>query len=350
MTPLRGRAPGSDGTGGPAAAEPPATGRPYRLVEVCPPDRRPLRVLIHHGACDAYVRVLSERLPLRDLTGGALEAEPLETVDVLLTWKPPASVLARLAGLRWIQTTSAGIDQILDFYRAHPDLIVTTTKGLQADSTASLALALMLSCFWRLPRLLERQQRAVWEKPAVGVLSAQTCAVVGLGHVGRRIAAHAAQLGMTVLGMRRGEEPVEGVARLYAEDRLRELLHAADYVVLALPLTHRTRRMFGDAEFAAMKRSAYLINVARGGIVDEDALLRALRAGLIAGAAIDVFEEEPLPPTHPLWRAPNVVLTPHIGGDRADYVEGAAAIFVENARAFPDRDRMRGIASPTLGY
>jgi phosphoglycerate dehydrogenase-like enzyme len=328
----------------------PALGGSYRLLDLRPPGRAPIRVLVYHPLCQAYVRALSARLPLRDVTGPALEAEPLDTICALLTWKPPRALLDRLTHLRWIQTTSAGIDQILEFYRSHPDLVVTTTKGLQAESVSSLAITMLLAFFWGLPQLLDRQRRAVWEKHPVGVLSTQTCGVLGLGHVGRAVTAHARHLGMTVLAMRRTPMPVEGVARVVAETGLHEVLGAADYVVLALPLTEQTRGMFSEAEFRAMKRSAYLINVARGGIVDEAALVRALHAGEIAGAALDVFEDEPLPPGHPLWRAPNVILTPHMGGDRADYVEGAAAIFAENASLYPARDRMRGVASDVLGY
>ena len=326
------------------------TVQPYRLVQLRPPSRTSLRVLISHPLCDEYARALAARMPLEDLTGPDPDREPLETVDVLLTWKPPRELLARLSNLRWIQTTSAGIDQLLDFLRGRPDVLVTTTKGLQAENVASLAAAMMLSLFWGVPRLYESQRAAVWRKHPVGLLSGQTCAVLGLGHVGMCVVSHAQHFGMRVIGVRRQPATSAEMDRVAGPEELPEVLGEADYVVVALPLTDRTRGLIGGPAFRAMKRSAYLINVARGGVVDEAALEAALRAGDVAGAAMDVFAEEPLPSSHPLWRTPNLIVTPHIGGDRADYVEQAGAIFARNLAAFPDGTRMRGVASNVHGY
>jgi D-2-hydroxyacid dehydrogenase (NADP+) len=326
------------------------TAPPYRLVQVRPPSASPLRVLIWHPLCHEYARDLAGRLPLEDLTAADLDREPLDTVDVLMTWKPQRDVLARLSKLRWVQTTSAGIDQLLAFLQHRPEVLVTTTKGLQAENVANLAAAMVLSLFWGLPRLHERQRAAVWQKHPVALLSGLTCAVLGLGHIGRRVASHARHFGMHAIGVRRQAEPFGDVDRVVGPEGLAEVLGQADYVVVTLPLTDRTRRLLGAPQFRTMKRSAYLVNVARGGIVDEDALAAALRTGEIAGAAMDVFEEEPLPAGHPLWRAPNLIITPHIGGDRTDYVEQACAIFAGNLAAFPDRARMRGVASTVDGY
>jgi phosphoglycerate dehydrogenase-like enzyme len=290
-------------------------------------------------------------MPVEDRTGSALEAEPLDRVDVLVGWKFAPSLLPALRSLRWIQNTSAGIDHLLDYWREHPDLVVTTTKGLHAEPVSSAALLMMLACHWKLPLRLQRQREHVWHSEVMPrVMSAATCAVIGLGAIGRRIAAHATELGMTVLGMSRHLAPVPSVQRLFAPEALHAMLAEADFVILALPLTERTRGMFGAAEFAAMRPSAYFINVARGGIVDEAALLHALRSGHIAGAAFDVFSEEPLPADHPLWDAPNLIVTPHMAGDRSDYVEGAAAIFAHNIEVFPDTARMRGLASRVEAY
>jgi phosphoglycerate dehydrogenase-like enzyme len=328
-----------------------ATLRDYRLLDVRPKDRAPLRVLIYHPRCDEYAQVLGEHLAADDVTPASLASETLATVDILLAWKCPASILSSLTRLRWVQVTSTGIDQILDHYRNHPDLIVTTTKGFQVETVSSLAFLMMLALHWRLPALLEQQQRQVWSplamRPTIG---RSTCAIIGAGRLGRGIAAHAKQLGMTVIGMKRRAEPVPGIDRVYGEDGLHHVVAVGDFVVLALPLTEKTRNMFGHAEFQRMKRSAYLINVARGGIVNENALIDALARSTIAGAAIDVAEEEPLSPAHPLWTAPNLVVTPHIGADRADYVEGVATIFIENLCVFPDVTRMAGLASAADGY
>jgi D-2-hydroxyacid dehydrogenase (NADP+) len=319
-------------------------------VQLHPASGATLRVLICHPLSGEYVRNLAGRMPLEDLTAGDLDREPLDRVDVLLTWKPPRDVLTRLSNVRWIQTTSAGIDPLLEFLRSRPEVLVTTTKGLQAENVAALAAAMILSLFWGLPRLYKHQHEAAWQKHPVGLLSRQTCAVLGLGNVGRRVASHARQFGMRVIGVRREPAPSGGVDRVAALEELPGVLAEADYVVVALPLTDRTRGLLGRPEFSAMKRSAYLVNVARGGIVDEETLAAALHAGTIAGAAMDVFAEEPLPPGHPLWHAPNLIITPHIGGDRDDYVEQACAIFAANVEVFPDRTRMRSVASQIHGY
>jgi len=309
------------------------------------------RVLIYHAQCEAYVRLLSSRLSVRDVTGIRLDEEPLDTVDVLLTWTCPDGVLARLTGLKWIQTTSAGMDNVLDFCRSQPQLVVTTTKGLQAEPVAGFVMLMILALHWRLPAFLAYQRERRWmpEYSPAGI-SQSTCAILGLGHIGQRVAGHAKHLGMSVLGMRRRAVPAANVDAVYPHERLHEMLGLADFVVLALPLTESTRAMFKTTEFKAMKRSAYLVNVARGGIVDQQALADALRAGDIAGAALDVFHEEPLPAGHALWTAPNIIITPHLAGNRADYLDGAAAIFAHNLRVFPDRRRMRGLADIGVGY
>jgi len=322
----------------------------YRIVDLHLAGRSKLRLLIYHPLCQDYVRTLSSQVNLKDITGQSLEMEALDKVDVLLTWRCPESVLAALRNLKWVQTTSAGINQLLDYFRRRPDLIVTTTKGLQAEGVSSMALLMMLAFHWKLPALLERQKKHTWEKHHMEVISKSTCAVVGLGNIGRMVAAHAKHLGMRVVGLKRQKEPVENVDQICTQEQLHEMLGIADFVVLSLPLTEETRGMFGGAEFKAMKQSAYLIQVARGGIVDERALLSALNSGKIAGAAIDVFEEEPLPADNSLWDAPNIIITPHLAGVRGDYVEGASAALLHNLRVFPNKSLMKGLADAKKGY
>ena len=158
----------------------------------------------------------------------------------------------------------------------------------------------------------------------------QVVGVVGLGTIGREIARLANSIGMRVIGTRNNPEPVPHVEKVYGADELRSVLSEADFVVLIAALTPETRGMIGKAELAAMKQDAYLINVARGAIVVEADLIEALQNGTIAGAALDVFETEPLPPESPLWKMENVIITPHIAGARPDYLHAVSEIFSKN--------------------
>ena len=322
----------------------------YRLIEIQRQDKPALRMLIYHQHCRQFVESLARQFHIIDLTGSSLLQEDLASVEVLLTWKCPDEILDRLSSLRWIQTTSVGIDQILLFLRQHPGLIISTTKGMGAELVSNYVLTMMLACHWDLLGLYRRQQAHIWELRPVSRPSEKTCAVIGLGHIGRRVAEHAHHLGMQVLGTRRTPGPVPHVDRIFPLDKLDEMLAQADFVALTVALTEKTRGLIGHAQFEAMKPTAFLIQAARGGVVDEDALLLALREGQIAGAAVDVFEQEPLSEDHPLWEAPNIWIGPHHAGAVAEYASAVSEVLVHNVDAYPDLDRMLGVADTTLGY
>jgi len=322
----------------------------YRLLDLRLPSGGDLRLLIYHPYWATFLRALAGRIPFEDITGESFDSEGHDQVDALLTWKCPASVLESLTDLQWIQTTSAGIDQLLHHLAGRPEVLVSTAKGIAPEPIASYVLLMMLAFWWDLPGILERQREHVWKLCPIRLISEATCAVVGLGNVGQMVAQRAKGLGMTVIGTKRRSEPVEHVDRLFAPEQIPEMLALADFAVLTVPLTEETRGMFGAAEFRAMKPTAYLVQVSRGGVVDEEALLRALQGGQIAGAAVDVFEEEPLPADHPLWDAPNIIITAHQAAEREDYIEAVAEVLLENLRCYPDRGRMQGIADPERGY
>lgn len=322
----------------------------YRLVELRPDGRPAVRLLIYRTDGDKYIRLISRHVSLEDLTGDSLQEEALDEVDALLIWKCPYTVLNSLTNLKWIQTTSAGIDQILDYLRERPETIVTTTKGMSTELISNYVLMTMLAFQWRLPTLLQRQQDHLWELVPTQPLSGLTCALVGVGNIGGRIAQCVQELGMTVLGCKLRPQQVDHVDRMFEPDQLGEMLQLADFVVLTLPLTKETRGLIGATEFEMMKPGAYLIQVSRGGIVDEKALLNALESKQIAGAAVDVVEQEPLPHDHPLWDAPNVIVTPHVSGERVDHSDAVTQIFIHNLMAYPDVMRMQGLADTRLGY
>jgi len=322
----------------------------YCLLEMQLPSGRDLRLLIYHAHWPAFLRLLTGKIPFEDITANSFDREDHDQIDALVTWKCADFVLDSLTNLQWIQTTSAGIDQLMDQIRGRPEILVSTAKGIAPEPIASYVLLMMLAFQWDLPGILERQRQHLWKLCPIRLVSDTTCAVVGLGNVGRMVAQRAKELGMTVIGSRRRSEPVEHIDCLYSPEQLLGMLAMADFVVLTVPLTEETRRMIGAAEFEAMKPTARLIQVSRGGVLDEEALLHALQDGQIAGAAMDVFEEEPLPAEHPLWDEPHLIITAHQAAERGDYIEQVAEILLRNLKCYPDPGLMQGIANPERGY
>ncbi len=274
--------------------------------------------------------------------------------------------------LRWIQLHSAGLDHVIKapIIRAE-DVTVTTASGIHATVMAEFCLGMMLALAYQLPHMLRLQARAEWpEKPhalfAPRELRGQTLGIVGYGSVGRELARLANAVGMRILATKRdvmhpeadpneytedglGDPQGELPARLYPSEALASMAAECDFLVVTVPLTDATRHLVGETVLAAMKKTAFLVNVARGRVVDEAALVSALAAGRIAGAALDVFAEEPLPAASPLWNLDNVILSPHVSGNMYRYHEKAAALFAENLRRYLDNrpllnrfDRQRG--------
>lgn len=273
--------------------------------------------------------------------------------------------------LRWIQFHSAGLDGVMDepIVKAE-DVEVTSTSGIHASHMAEFCLAMMLAFEYKIPTMLDFQSRAEWPKDRSSIftwrgLRGQTLGIVGYGSIGRELARLADSLGMVVLAAKRnlmqladeneytesglGDPQADIPTRIYPTEALASMVKLCDYVVLTTPLTPSTRHMINEDVLKAMKPSAVLINVGRGGTVDEAALISALAAKTIAGAGLDVFEEEPLPPTSPLWNLDNVIIAPHVAGNSLRYYEKAAALFAENLQRYIENrpllnrlDRQRG--------
>jgi phosphoglycerate dehydrogenase-like enzyme len=318
------------------------------------------------AAVDPRVRVSLAPPELRRWLRGELAEEPglvaeverqaqhyLEPAEVLVGWlQLPRPARARAARLRWIQSLSAGIE------RADPELyrgvVVTNASGVAAPAMAEYVIAVMLMFAKAFPRMLRNQLAHRWDRRLEAFeLSGKTCGIVGMGAIGGEVARRAKALEMRVLGLRRSTvpRPTDRYAdALLTSAELPRLLAESDYVVLAAPLTPETRHLIGSAELRQMKRTAVLINVGRGALVDEGALVTALREGTIRGAGLDVFETEPLPPESPLWEMENVVVTPHFsaGGDR--YAERAADLVCDNLRRYLAGEPLRNVVDLERGY
>lgn len=239
--------------------------------------------------------------------------------------------LAKAERLRWLHVFSAGVDHPWFQQLLARGIRITTSSGASAVPIAHTVVLYLLALSRDLRRWTQAQQRAAWEPHDVVDLQGQTLAVVGMGPIGREVARLGAALRMRVLGMTRspkGDEPCE----TWPLSRLFELLPAVDWLVLALPLTEETRSLLSAEAIGRIKPGACVLNVGRGEVVDEPALVKALESGALGGAGLDVFAVEPLPPESPLWRLPNVIVTPHSSGTTPANEPRATSIFLENLR------------------
>jgi D-2-hydroxyacid dehydrogenase (NADP+) len=266
---------------------------------------------------------------------------------------PPVARLPEAKGLRWIQLTSAGVPQDLCPVATQQGVTVTNLAGLYGPSIAEHALGLMLMLARNFHVVLRNQQQRHWDRTVahgMSDLQGKTLAVVGLGHIGRSIARLARCFGMRAVGCRRTDLPVVEVDRQYPSGELHAMLGQADYLAVALPLTRRTEGLLGPAEFAAMKRGAVYINISRGGVAREPALLEALRSGQVSAAGLDVFATEPLPPEHPLWTMPNVIVSPHYTGETINTSSRPAERFARNLHAWTFGQKLEGLVDLEWGY
>jgi phosphoglycerate dehydrogenase-like enzyme/glyoxylase-like metal-dependent hydrolase (beta-lactamase superfamily II) len=292
-----------------------------------------------------------EFVPVKTAKEAAREASD---ADAVLGFSTPDIVKAGGNRLRWIQSGHAGIEKELSAELAKSDIVFTNTARIHGPTSADQAFALLLSLTRGLREVLPGETAdAVWRKPKgpPQELHDKTMLVIGLGGIGTQIARRAHSFGMRVIATdAKDMERPDFVFRLAKPDQLMELLPKADVIVVACPLTDETRGLIGEKQFEAMKKTAYLINVARGPIVKTDDLAAALKNGRIAGAGLDVTEPEPLPDGHPLWKTANCVISPHIGGQSPEAKERQWRLWRENVRRFVAGEKLLCVVDKTKGY
>ena len=249
----------------------------------------------------------------------------------------------RIEGLRWLHTFSAGVDSPAFQMIIDRGGLLTNSSGASAPSIAQYVLAMMLYRTKRIDEWREQQLRHEWTQLSPGELTGQTIGIIGTGAIGGEVARLAKAFGMTTVGMRRSEKRTPNIDEQVTPRRLPHLLKLSDFVVLACPLTKETTELIGERELRAMKATATLINVARGLVVHEGALIRALQDGWIAGACLDVFTFEPLPESSPLWDMPNVIVTPHNSGPSPLNMGRAMAIFLDNLERLANGRKLRNL-------
>jgi len=285
------------------------------------------------------------------------EASVLEQAEVLLLGAVPASVLdhlvARAPRLRWIHSASAGVDRVTTSAVRERGLTVTNARGVFSKPIAEYVVMMALAIARRLPQLLELQRERTWQPLRGRELSELTIGIVGYGDIGKEVARLLEPFGCRVIATRRHPDrgPGEGSrVEMYGLDQLNEVLRQSDIVVVAAPLTDETAGLIGAEQLGEMRETAWLINIARGRLIDELALRRALESGWIGGAVLDVFSEEPLSPESPLYRTPNLIITPHTSWASNRVAERTVDLFVENLK----RDRagapLRNVVDLEAGY
>jgi phosphoglycerate dehydrogenase-like enzyme len=276
-----------------------------------------------------------------DLVDHHSKVDPyIGSADILLTFGAHMAdhVLEKGKKLRWIQALGTGVDGIVDRPPFRDGVLVTNMHGLHGDSVPEAAIMLMLALARDLPRAMRNRNARKWERYPSQLLKGKTVGIFGVGAIAKSLAPKCKSFGMKVIGITSAVRGVEGFDRMVRRDDLESAVGELDFLVLLTPYTPETHGIVGEKVLAAMKPGAFLVNLARGGIVEEDALVRALREKRLAGAALDVFATEPLPQDHPLWSMDNVIVTPHLGGFHDQYAEQALPTVIENLRKFLSGD------------
>ncbi len=278
--------------------------------------------------------------------------------EIFISWTLKPEQFSRAEKLRWIHSPAAGVTQLLFAAVVESDVIVTNSTTVHSIPVAEQTIALLFALARRLRNAFDDQaarrwgQKESWNPQRIPTeLNGRTLGLLGLGAIGREVATRAKALGMLVEAVKRDpSRGVELVDRVYSPQQLQALLERCDYLVLAIPGNAETRHIIGAAELARMKPTAALVNVARGTLVDTDALVRALETGQLAGAGLDVTDPEPLPPEHPLWGLPNVLITPHLAGATDRYWQRQADMVSANLRRYLAGEPLLNRVDKKRGY
>jgi len=308
----------------------------------------------------AQVRRIAQALPDDTVIDARSPEERLAAfaeADVIISARMSADEVAAAKNLKWVQSTAVGVEWLKALMESGRDVLITNVRGVHSDTIAEHAIALVLALRRRLHVAAARQATRTWSQTELQEvrnppLSESRLVVVGLGAIGSRVAVLARGLGMRVTGVRRRpDQPVpDAVEQVTGPEGLKAALASADAVVLAAPKTAETRAMIGAEELAVMRPSAVLVNAARGRLIDDAALVDALERGVIAGAGLDAFAREPLPDADPLWRLPNVLITPHTAPFGGDYWEAAVDFFLQNMTRFRRGEPLVNVIDRAGGY
>lgn len=297
------------------------------------------RVLVLNADAHWFAKQLSEACP-----GFSFAAA--ESLDQAMEFAPEAEILIGLApalsepliqsmkNLKWIHALTTGVDNLVSSTSIGRDVFLSNSRGFHGPQMSELAILLMLSTLRDYPRILDNQRAKRWERWPQPLLQGRTACIVGVGSIAEALAARLLALEMNITGVSDGRSEAPGFTRIHRRADIVAAVRGADFVVVLTPYTSQTHHIVGDAVIAAMRRDAILVNLSRGGCVDEDAVKRHLAAGTIRAAALDVFEQEPLASNSALWDAPGLTITPHIGGVSNNYREQVLPVVIKNLNAW----------------
>jgi phosphoglycerate dehydrogenase-like enzyme len=301
-----------------------------------------MHLLILNQSAEDYRKTLAPKFPELSIHAVAKEEEIgnfIEKMDILLTIRISDHLIKKASKLKWIQALTTGVDYIINLPSLSKEVLITSARGMHGPQMSEMALLLMLALNRNFPQIIRNQDQRVWERWPGKLLYQKKVGILGVGVIGEEIARKCKAFGMTVLGIDIVKRKVDAVDYFYGPEELFQVIQEVDYFIIVAPNTPQTQKLVGVKVFSSMKPTAFLISIGRGEIVDEEALIQALKTGQIAGAALDTFWKEPLPKDHPLWEIKNVIITPHVGGLSDIYVEQVLPIFEENLRRFLQGER-----------
>jgi phosphoglycerate dehydrogenase-like enzyme len=318
-------------------------------------------VLVLANPTEPQLAMLDELPPETGIAvGNSLEAFETAAKDatVIFNWSGSGALLravfAMCPRVQWVHSRSAGLDGMMFPELVEHPVPLTNGSGVFSPSLGEFALGAILFFAKDFRRMMKNQMAGVWEQFDITLIEGQTVGIVGYGDIGRAVATRVRAMGMRVLAVKRHGPPLYNVDplvdRIYSPGARLEMLSRCDYVVASAPLTEETRGMIGDAEFAAMKPEAVVINIGRGPVIDEAAMIRALSERRIRGAALDVFDREPLPAGHPFYSLDNLLLSPHCADHTPDWMDLAMRFFLEQFERFAKGEPLRNVVEKRLGY
>jgi phosphoglycerate dehydrogenase-like enzyme len=294
---------------------------------------------------------LAERVVIETLARSALPSVTQTAgTKVMLSWGAPPGLLPRMPKLRWVQALTAGVEGWLTLADLPLGLTLTCARGTHRESMPENILGALFYLTKPYAAIAEEQKHNRWTRRVATSLNGKILGILGLGAIGQEVARLATALGMQVIGTRRSGIPLPSLAEVLSTDRTNEVLARADYVLLLLPTTSETENLIDASRLAQMKPEAWLLNFGRGHLIVDADLIAAVQAKRIAGAVLDVFRQEPLPPEHPFWTTQGILVLPHIGGMHPQRDTVVARLFVENLGRFLEGKSLREVVDRAAGY
>lgn len=301
-----------------------------------------MNLLILEPRAGEYKKLLTPKFPDVVIHAAAKEDEVgkfIEQADILLTLRISDGLVKKASKLQWIHAGTTGVDYIVNLPSLRKDIIITSTRGIHGPQVSEMAFLLMLALNRNFPEVVRNQDKRLWERWPGKLLWKKKVAILGLGIIGEQIARKCKASDMEVFAIDIVKRKVEWVDAFYGPEDIVKVAKDVDYLVIVAPYTPETKNMVDSKVLSAMKPTAFLLNLGRGEVVDEDALIKVLKSGKIAGAALDTYCQEPLPKEHPFWGMKNVIVSPHVAGMSDIYIEQLLPIFEENLQRFLKGER-----------